>query len=289
MARMGACHGRECRGPRVYTKANFHPFGRYAANAPEATPMQDMTLPLDAIFPAYKSNANFVSIFVWIHPTALGVLTRSQDLTLSILGESIPNFQYPMKIRRHTSKAERQAMIEKNKVRDLSNLQIEEATGNWQRRPSLARNGRPVTAPSSAASSPGSSPVISAVPFGKKGILKRSSSGMAAYPSSSDFGLNRVTRPVSWYQSPSGSVSSSNVTSPFSSDSEDSAGIRSVPQTPLSSTFDLRVDYITDALPLPKTVRWSQDLNLLQKKSSAIRTVTIMESNETDTSGSDRG
>jgi hypothetical protein len=264
---------------------------RYAANAPEAIPLQDAALPMDAIFPAHKPNANLVSIFVWIHPTALGVLTRSQDLTLSILGESIPNFQYPMKIRRHTSKAERQAMIEKNKVRDLSNLQIEEATGNWQRRPSLARTGRPVTAPSSAASSPTGSPVISpTVPFGKKGILKRSSSGMAmshVYPSSADFGLTRINRPVSWY-SPSGSTASSTVASPFSSDSEDSSGIRSVPQTPLTSTFDLRVDYINDASPPPsKTVRWSQDTEVVRKKSPSMRTVTIMETNEMDTLESD--
>lgn len=255
-----------------------------------------MTLSMDAIFPAHKSNANFVSIFVWVHPTALGVLTRSRDLTLSILGEVIPNFQYPMKIRRHTSKAERQAMIEKNKVRDLSNLQFEEATGSWQRRPSLARAGRPVTAPSSAASSPGGSPVLSAVPSGKKGILKRSSSGFAmshSHSLSADFGptavSTRVARPVSWYQSSSGSASSSNVTSPFSSDSEDSSGVRSVPQTPLTSTFDLRVDYITAALPPPpsKTVRWSQDISLIQKKSSDFRTVTIMESSETDSIESD--
>jgi hypothetical protein len=250
-----------------------------------------MTLPLDDIFPAHKTNANFVSIFVWIHPTALGILTRSRDLTLSILGEVIPNFQYPMKIRRHTSKAERQAMIDKNKVRDLSNLQFEEATGSWHQRPSLARVGRPVTTPSSAASSPGGSPVLSAVPSGKKGILKRSSSGFAMSHNlafSADLGSTKQRRPISWYQASNGSASSSSVTSPFSSDSEDSSGVQSVPQTPLTSTFDLRVDYVTSALPQQpsKTVRWSQDVSLISK-SSAFRTVTILESNETDSIESD--
>jgi hypothetical protein len=246
---------------------------------------------LNVIFPEYKPNANRISIFVWIHPSALGILTRSKDLTLPILGEGIPNFQYPMKIRRHASKVERQAMLEKNKVRSIANYH-EDADGNMLRRPSLGRIGRPVTAPSSAASSPGGSPVLSTVSYGgRKGILKRSSSGLShahMLPSSSP-GLNFAGVPrISLYRSPNGSVSSSNVTSPFSSDSEDSSGFTSVPQTPLTSALDLRVDFLTMPMLAPaKTVRWSQDMDIPRKKVTASRTVTIVEGEEVDTDDSE--
>lgn len=245
-----------------------------------------MAAPMEAIFPQHMPNANRVSVFVWIHPSALGILTRSKDLTLPILGEGIPNFQYPMKIRRHASKVERQAMLEKNKVRSITNPQTEDANGNSTRRPSLARIGRPVTAPSSAASSPGGSPVLSTVPFGKKGILKRSSSGLSqAHMLPTSPGLNFANVPrISLYRSPNGSVSSSNVTSPFSSDSEDSGGVTSVPQTPLTSSLDLRMDFLTSPMVAPaKTVRWSQDTEMPRKKATTARTVTIIEGDEVDT------
>jgi hypothetical protein len=251
------------------------PFRRYALNAPETTPLQDSTLPMDAIFVEYKPNASRISIFVWIHPSALNILTRSKDLTLPILGESIPNFQYPMKIRRHATKMERQAMLEKNKVRNIQNFH-EDADGNVIRRPSLSRMGRPATAPSSAASSPTGSPVLSTTSFsGRKGILKRSTSGLSSahmMPASSP-GLNFASVPrISLYRSPNGSVSSSNVTSPFSSDSEDSSGFTSVPQTPLTSSLDLRVDFLTMEIP--------------RKQVAASRTVTIIEGEEVDTDDS---
>lgn len=262
-------------------------FRRYAVNAPETTPLQDSTLTMDVAFPEYKPNANRISIFVWIHPSALNILTRSKDLTLPILGESIPNFQYPMKIRRHATKMERQAMLEKNKVRNIQNFH-EDADGNVIRRPSLSRTGRPVTAPSSAASSPTASPLSSTVSYnGRKGILKRSTSGLSSahmMPASSP-GLNFTGVPrISLYRSPNGSVSSSNVTSPFSSDSEDSSGFTSVPQTPLTSSLDLRVDFLTMSIPAPaKTVRWSQDMEIPRRKVTASQTVTIIEGEEVDT------
>ncbi|KAJ9096111.1 hypothetical protein QFC19_007337 [Naganishia cerealis] len=256
----------------------------YSPDAPESSPLQDMMITLDSIFPAYKSNTNAISIFVWIHPSALGILTRSKDLTTSILGESIPNFQYPMKIRRHASKLERQAMLEKNKIRTITTSQMENAAGTYSRRPSLARYGRPNTAPSSTASSPSSSPTNTPPPFGKKGILKRSSSGlshMTPYSPHVNTSLTNISM-TSLYRSPGGSVSSSNVTSPMSSDSEDS-GFSSVPHTPLASAMDIRGDFITSYLPGPaKTVRWSESTDTVRKKNPVVRAVTIVEGDEVE-------
>ncbi|KAJ9122588.1 hypothetical protein QFC22_002017 [Naganishia vaughanmartiniae] len=257
----------------------------YSPNAPDSTPLQDMIVPLDAIFPAYKSNTNAISIFVWIHPSALGILTRSKDLTTSILGESIPNFQYPMKMRRHASKLERQTMLEKNKVRTIT-AQMENGSGTYGRRPSLARHGRPNTAPSSAASSPGSSPTFPPMFSGRKGILKRSSSGLpSGYTASHSLNMPFTNLSMtSMYRSPGGSVSSSNVTSPMSSDSEDSA-FSSVPHTPLASVLDLRItgDLITSVLPGPaKTVRWSETTDIARKKAQVARAVTIVEGDEVE-------
>ncbi|KAJ9126961.1 hypothetical protein QFC24_001192 [Naganishia onofrii] len=259
----------------------------YSPDAPDSTPLQHATDPLDSIFPAYKSNTNRISIFVWIHPSALGILTRSKDLTTSILGESIPNFQYPMKIRRHASKLERQAMLEKNKIRTIT-AQMENASGTYSRRPSLARHGRPNTAPSSAASSPGGSPTLAPMGFsGRKGILKRSSSGLPngyMAPPSPNLPFTNFSM-TAMYRSPGGSVSSSNVTSPMSSDSEDSA-FSSVPHTPLASMMDLRItgDLLTSVLPGPaKTVRWSETTDVARKKSQKVaRAVTIAEGNEVE-------
>ncbi|KAJ9098707.1 hypothetical protein QFC21_004355 [Naganishia friedmannii] len=262
----------------------------YSPQAPDTTPLQDMNVSLDEVFPAYKPNTNVISVFVWIHPSALGILTRSKDLTTSILGESIPNFQYPMKIRRHASKLERQAMLEKNKIRTIT-AQMENASGTYGRRPSLARHGRPNTAPSSAASSPGSSPTLSPMSFnGRKGILKRSSSGLPngyTSPFSSNMPFAHFSMTTTMYRSPGGSVSSSNVTSPISSDSEDSA-FSSVPHTPLGSVMDLRItgDLISSILPGPaKTVRWSETTDVARKKSQVARAVTIAEGNEGERDG----